>query len=162
MAHGGSPPHQDRQRRRVGLSGAILFALITPIAICGALGAEAGGICSLLTTAEVAAALNEKIQPAQSRGPDGCFWQGTGTDSVIVQAPGTGRPGFDNAKSRISPTVAASGIGDAAFVFVSVAGFVEIDLVKADKYYTVLVQTQGGKGAQAAAEGLAAKVANRL
>ena len=53
-----------------------------------------------------------------------------------MQAPGTGRPGFDNAKSRISPTVAVSGIGDAAFVFMSVAGFVEIDLVKADKYYT--------------------------
>jgi hypothetical protein len=147
---------------RVGLSGAIMFALITPVTICGVLGAEAGGICSLLTTAEVAAALNEKIQPAQSRGPDGCLWQGTGTDSVMVQAPGTGRPGFDNAKSRMSPTVAVSGVGDAAFAFVSVAGFVEIDLVKADKYYTVLVQTQGGKGAQAAAEGLAAKVASRL
>jgi hypothetical protein len=125
-------------------------------------GAAAPSLCSLLTAQEVGAALHEQIQTPQSIETGGCIWRGTGTDSVTIEAPGTGRPGFNNAKSRTSPVVSLTGIGDAAFAFTSLAGFVEVGLVKGDTFLTMIVQTNGGKGVQAAATSLAGKIASRL
>jgi len=124
--------------------------------------AAATSLCNLLTAQEVGAALNTQIQPPQSIQTGGCIWRGTGTDSVTLEAPGTGRPGFDNAKSRTSPTASLAGIGDAAFAFTSVAGFVQVSFVKGGTFLTLLVQTRDGKGAQAAARSLSAKIASRL
>jgi hypothetical protein len=137
-----------------------MLALIASVS--QAWGASATNLCSLLTTQEVGAALEEQVQAPQSIQTGACIWRGTGTDSVTVEAPGTGRSGFDNAKSRTSPTVPLAGIGDAAFAFTSVAGFVQVSLVKAGIFLTVLVQTRDGKGARAAATSLSAKIASRL
>ncbi len=118
--------------------------------------------CSLLTVTEASAALGERVQAPQAIQADSCLWRGTGTATVTVESPGTGRPGFDNAKSRTSPVTALSGIGDAAFEFVSAAGFVQISLVKADRFLTLVVQAGNAKTARSAAEGIAAKIASRL
>jgi hypothetical protein len=111
---------------------------------------------------EVSTALGDRIQPPQAIQTGGCLWRGTGTDSVTLEAPGTGRPGFDNAETRISPVVRLTGIGDAAFVFVSAAGFVEVGFLKADNFFTLLVQARDVKSARSAAESLASKIASRL
>src|ERR1700753_1635133 len=117
----------------------VVLALTTVAPVAG--GAATPNLCSLLTAQEIGAALNEHIQPPQSLQTGGCIWRGTGTDSLTIEAPGTGRPGFDNAKARTSPTASLSGIGDAAFAFASAAGFVQISLVKGNTFLTVLVQT---------------------
>jgi hypothetical protein len=124
--------------------------------------AAATGLCGVLTKEEVGAALSEQVQPPQSIQTGACIWRGTGTDSVTLEAPGTGRPGFDNAKGRTSPVVPLTGIGDAAFAFTSLAGFVQVSFVKGGTFLTLLVQTRDGKGAQAAARSLSAKIASRL
>jgi len=140
--------------------------ILVPVALIAAAShtpaAAATNLCSLLTAQEVGVVLNEPIQPPQAMQTGGCIWRGTGTDSVTLEAPGTGRPGFDNAKSRTSPTVPLTGIGDAAFAFTSVAGFVQVSFVKGGTFLTLLVQTRDGKGAQAAARSLSAKIASRL
>jgi hypothetical protein len=141
----------------------LILSMLALVAIASqSRAAAATSLCSLLTTQEIGAAFHEQIQPPQSIQTGGCIWRGTGTDSVTIEAPGTGRSGFDNAKNRTSPVVSLTGIGNAAFAFASVAGFVEVGLIKGDTFLTVLVQTRGGKGAQAAAEALSAKVAGRL
>lgn len=118
--------------------------------------------CGLLTTQEVGAALHEEVRPPQKMQTGGCIWRGAETDNVTIEAPGTGRPGFENARSRMSPTVSLGGIGDAAFAFTSLAGFVEVGLVKGNNFLTVVVQTRSGKDTQAAARSLSAKIAGRL
>jgi hypothetical protein len=142
--------------------GQILMVLALAAIACHSRAAAATNLCSLLTTQEVGAALHEQIGPPQAIQTGGCIWRGSGTDSVTLEAPGTGRPGFDNAKSRMPAAVSLAGVGDAAFAFTSLAGFVEVGLVKRGTFLTVLVQTGGGKGAQAAASSLSAKIAGRL
>jgi hypothetical protein len=159
--HASCPPNL-RPRMAAPLFGSILIALITFPTGSASWGAEGTDICGFLTVEEVSAALHEQIHAPQPIQSGSCLWRGAGTDSVTVEAPGTGRPGFDNAKERISPTVPLSGIGDAAFAFVSAAGFVEIGLLKADRFFTVLVQMRDAKAARSAAELLASKVASRL
>jgi hypothetical protein len=148
---------------RYASPGGRILVVLALLAIASQIrGAAAANLCSLLTAQEIGAALNEQIGPPQAIQTGGCIWRGGGTDSVTIEAPGTGRPGFDNAKSRTSPAVALSGIGDAAFSFTSLAGFVQVSLVKGGTFLTVLVQTNGGKGAPAAAKSLSAKIASRL
>jgi len=142
--------------------GSILVASASFLMWSTAWGADATDTCRLLTTEEISAALHESIQAPQSMPFGGCLWRGSGTDSVTLEAPGTGRPGFDNAEQRVSPIIPLSGIGDAAFAFVSAAGFVEIGLLKADGFFTVLVQTRDAKAARSVAELLASKIAGRL
>jgi hypothetical protein len=141
----------------------LILVLLALIAIASHTRAVAAtNLCNLLTAQEVGAVLNAQIQPPQPMQTGGCIWRGTGTDSVTLEAPGTGRPGFDNAKSRTSPTASLTGIGDAAFAFTSVAGFVQVSFVKGGTFLTLLVQTRDGKSAQAGARSLSAKIASRL
>ena len=162
MPYPAACPPSFWSRMSAPLFGSIWFAMVTVPTWSASWGAEATDPCSLLTVEEVSAALNERIQAPQSIQSDGCLWRGAGTDSVTLEAPGTGRPGFDSAETKISPIVRLSGIGDAAFAFVSAAGFVEIGLVKADRFFTVLVQARDAKSARTAAELLASKIASRL
>ena len=142
--------------------GPILFLVALSAVAFHTRAVAATSLCNLLTAQEVGAVLNAQIQPPRSMQTGGCIWRGTGTDSVTLEAPGTGRPGFYNAKSRTSATVSLTGIGDAAFVFTSVAGFVQVSFVKGGTFLTLLVQTRDGKGAQAGARSLSAKIASRL
>jgi len=147
---------------KASLCGHVLV-LVASIAVAShTRAAAATSLCNLLTQQEVGAVLGAQIQPPRSLQTGGCIWRGTGTDSVTLEAPGIGRPGFDNAKSRTSPTVSLTGIGDAAFAFTSVAGFVQVSFVKGGTFLTLLVQTRDGKGAAAAARSLSAKIASRL
>ena len=134
----------------------LAFVLIAP----QALGAPIANPCSLLTAQEVGAALRAQVQPPQFMQTGGCIWRGGGTDSVTIEVPGTGRAGFDNAKSRIAAAVTLTGIGDAAFEFASAAGFVEVGLVKGGTFLTLLVQTRAG--AEAIAKSLSGKIASRM
>jgi hypothetical protein len=145
---------------KASLCGPTLIVLALVVIAPQTRAAPIANPCSLLTTQEVGAALHAQVQPPQTMQTGGCIWRGGGTDSVTIEAPGTGRAGFDNAKSRTSPTVTLTGIGDAAFAFASVAGFVEVGLVKGGTFLTVLVQTRAG--AEAIAKSLSAKIASRM
>jgi hypothetical protein len=85
-----------------------------------------------------------------------------GGNSLTVQAFNTGRIGFDAAKSRTFNTVALPGIGDDAFGFVSLAGFVQISLIKNNHYVAITLQNQRNPVQLETAKALATKIANRL
>jgi hypothetical protein len=118
--------------------------------------------CSLVTKAEVENALNETVGQPQRDRVGGCFWQSMGGNSLTVQAFNTGRIGFDAAKSRTFNTVALPGIGDDAFGFVSLAGFVQISLIKNNHYVAITLQNQRNPVQLETAKALATKIANRL
>jgi hypothetical protein len=87
-------------------------------------------------------ALNHTVGQPQRDRVGGCFWQSMGGDSLTVQAFDTGRQGFDAAKSHAFNTVALPAIGDEAFGFVSMAGFVQISLIKNSHYVAITLQSQ--------------------
>lgn len=115
----------------------------------------------MITGDEAQQALGERVQPPQGQPFGICQWRGTGTDGISIQPVETGQAGFENAKARTSNTVALSGIGDAAFAFVSQAGFVQVHLLKNGRYVVITVQSRGGANLNAA-KAVAAKVASRL
>lgn len=118
--------------------------------------------CSLVTKAEVENALNQTVGQPQRDRVGGCFWQTRGGDSLTVQAFDTGRAEFDAAKSHTFNTVALPGIGDDAFGFVSMAGFVQISLIKNNHYVAITLQSQRDPNKLETAKTLAVKIVNRL
>jgi len=117
--------------------------------------------CSLLTKSEVEAVLGSVREPEPDHA-GGCFFGSNTGDGVTVQLPGTGKSGFATAKSRMSGATALPGVGDDAFAFVSLAGFVQIYLIKHDQYATLIYQNQRDHAPLNAARDLAAKIAGRL
>ena len=102
-----------------------------------------GGItpCSLVTQEEVESALKQRVGPPEPDKVGGCNWRGAG-DGLTVQVFDTGRAGFDAAKSHSVSTTSFSGIGDEAFGFVSLAGFVQLNLIKNGHYVAITLQSQ--------------------
>jgi len=119
--------------------------------------------CALATAAELQAITHQPVQGPKPQAAGICAWQIAGRFAITIQYNETGRAGFDNAKSLTSGAKPVAGIGDAAFVFVSVAGFDVVHVVKRDRYLTITYQ--GGANAAdrlQATEAIAAKVADKL
>jgi hypothetical protein len=122
-----------------------------------------GGIdaCSLVTKEEVENALRQRVASPEPDKTGGCFWRGAG-GGLTVQVFGTGQAGFNAAKSHSVSTTPFSGIGDEAFGFVSLAGFVQINLIKNGHYVAITLQSQRDPAKLETAQTLARKLAGRL
>jgi hypothetical protein len=142
------------------------FAVCLLLALAPSAKAQQGGdavdTCALTTAAELQAIVHQPVRGPVPAGPGICAWQIGGMNAISIQYNATGQAGFDNAKSRTTNTVALSGIGDAAFAFVSAAGFVQVDVVKHNRFVVVIDQGGGAATRLAAAKAIAAKVASRL
>ncbi|HEV8014219.1 MAG TPA: hypothetical protein VGP48_01735 [Stellaceae bacterium] len=139
-----------------------LLLVLAPRADAQQPSGDAVDTCALATTAELQAIVNQPVRGPLPGGPGICAWQIGGMNAISIQYNATGQAGFDNAKSRTTNTVALSGIGDAAFAFVSAAGFVQVDVVKHNRFVVVIDQGGGAATRLAAAKAIAAKVASRL
>ena len=123
---------------------------------------QANAACDLLKSADAKTALNGAVG-AQQQGGDGCSFAGTAPgSSVELEVYDTGRPGFDNARSRISPVTNLPGVGDAAFVFSSAAGFVQVSVVKNGTFFVVTVANDEDSQRQSRAVALAKTIAGRV
>jgi len=122
---------------------------------------KAVGTCSLLTHEEIQSALNEQVSEPEPDRVGGCSWRGRGEDALTIQENNTGRSGFDNAKARSAGTQAISGIGDEAFGFVSLAGFVQIQFIHHNRFIAFTLQSSNPSKFEIA-KSLAAKIASRL
>jgi hypothetical protein len=122
-----------------------------------------GGVdsCAVVTMDDVQAALKQRVPPPRRDGSGACTWRGTSGDALTIQGIETGQAGFENAQARTHNIVAVAGIGDAAFAFVSQAGFVQLNAVKNNHYVVVTLQ-KSGAGVLDAAKAIAAKIASNL
>jgi len=124
---------------------------------------SSSGSCSLLTKQEVESALHQSTRNPEPNATGGCFFGATSSgDGVTIESPGTGKSGFDAVKSRMSAATSLSGIGDQAFAFSSLAGFVQINLIKNNKYVTMIYQNQRDSARMETAKSLAKLIASRL
>ena len=121
------------------------------------------GTCLLLTKQEVESALGQSIRDPQPDRVGGCYFGSTsGADSVTIQSPGTGKSGFDATKAHMTGMTAISGIGEDAFGATSMAGFVEIHLIKSNKYMILIYQNQRDSNRIETAKRLARLLAGRI
>jgi hypothetical protein len=118
--------------------------------------------CSLVTKEDVETALRGPVRAPEPDKVGGCFWQGAAGDGLSVQVFDTGQTGFNAAKSHSVGTMAFPGIGDEAFGFVSLAGFVQINLIKNGRYVAITLQSQRDPAKLETAKTLARKIAGRL
>jgi hypothetical protein len=125
--------------------------------------AKSTGSCALLSKQEVESALHQSTRNPEPNQTGGCFFGSTSSgDGITIESPGTGKSGFDAAKGRTRGMTPLSGIGDDAFAFASMAGFVQINLIKNNKYITLIYMNQRDSARMQTAQGLAKLIAGRL
>jgi hypothetical protein len=118
--------------------------------------------CSLLTQEEVESALRQPVGSPEQDKAGGCSWRGSTGGGVSVQVFETGQNGFNNAKKRSLQSTSLPGIGDDAFGFVSLAGFVQIQLIKNDHFVALTLESSRDPAKLQTAKALAQKIAARL
>lgn len=117
--------------------------------------------CSLLTQEEVESALRQRVGSPEPDKAGGCSWRGSSGGGVSVQVFETGQNGFNNAKKRSLQSTPLPGIGDDAFGFASLAGFVQIELIK-NGHFVALTLDQNDPSKLETVKTLATKIAARL
>jgi hypothetical protein len=118
--------------------------------------------CSLLTLADATAAMRSPVVNAPHLGTGVCQYQSPtqAGDGVTLEVINGGRDQFDAARNNTSPTVPVPGVGDDAFVFVSVAGFAQVSVIKGSHYFTVTVMNPRDHHLKQSAIALARKIAS--
>ena len=119
--------------------------------------------CALLTLADATAAMGSPVVNAPHEGTNLCQYQSPAQagDGVTLEVNDGGREKFDFDLHRIIGAVPLTGIGDGAFVFVSVAGFAQVSVIKGARYFTVTVMNQRDHHLKESAAALARKIASR-
>jgi hypothetical protein len=119
--------------------------------------------CSLLTLADATAAMGSKVVNAPHEGTNLCQYQSPtqAGDGVTLEVNDGGREKFDFDLHRVIGAAPLTGIGDGAFVFVSVAGFAQVSVMKGALYFTVTVMNQRDHHLKESAAALARKIASR-
>ena len=135
----------------------VLFVMEVPVA-----RSQNSATCSLLTQQEVQNALKQEVSSPEPDKVGGCNWRGSGGSSVSIQVFETGQNGFNAAKRRSLQSMPLPGIGDDAFGFVSLAGFVQIQLIKNGRFIALPLESQRDPSKLETAEALATKIASRL
>jgi hypothetical protein len=140
----------------------IAVPALAPVFAQAPAGSPPTDLCTRVSNADLQAIVHQAVQGPQRDAVGTCIWRIGGMNAITIQPNETGKAGFDNARSLTANTIALSGIGDDAFAFVSQAGFVQISLVKNNRF--VVVVYQGGSNATRldAAKAIAAKVAGGL
>jgi hypothetical protein len=122
-----------------------------------------GGVspCGLATPAEIATAIGAPAGNPQTDRIGGCSWM-SARGGVSVQPKDGGRQQFDFDRRRTQGAQPVDGIGDAAFAFQSLAGFVQINILKGNRYVVMILQSQAPGDHMQAARSLAASIAARM
>ena len=119
--------------------------------------------CALVATADIAAITGQTVDGPKPQGSGICGWQIAGRFALTIQYNETGQAGFNNAKSLTQGVKPVSGIGDAAFVFVSAAGFDAVHVVKHDHYFVITYQRSSNAAERLqTTEAIAGKAAGKL
>lgn len=108
---------------------------------------------ALLTKAEAESALGGPVLDARPDILGNCYYA-----SQTIAGDGVGVE-FD--KNRINGVVTVSGIGDDAFVFISQAPFVQLYVLKDNKYFVVTIYSSRDPNRLETAKGLARKIVSR-
>lgn len=122
-----------------------------------------GGLsaCHLLDPRDVEEALGGSGAMPQADRIGGCSWMSR-QGGLTVQPKNGGRSQFEFDRSRTIGATQQDGIGDEAFAFRSLAGFVQISFVKGNRYVIVIFQPQGGEDPMPVARQLARKISMRI
>jgi hypothetical protein len=122
-----------------------------------------GGLsaCDLASAAEVATAIGAATGSPQSDQVGGCSWM-SARGGVSIQPQEGGRSKFEFDRGRTQEATAIPGIGDDAFGFQSLAGFVQINLLRGEHYVVIILQSEGSNDRMQSATALAASVAARM
>jgi hypothetical protein len=136
-----------------------LASIVPPPPIVG--GADP---CALATKAEIEAALDGPAGPPQADRAGGCHWGSmrVAGDGVTVQSKEGGGSSFNFDRGRMSSATPLPGIGDDAFAFVSLAGFVQLNLLRNEHHVVIILQAQRDAARLEKAKKLAAEIAGRL
>jgi hypothetical protein len=121
--------------------------------------------CSLLTLADANEAMGYTVVNAPHPGTSVCQYQSNGYqhtgEGVTLEVNPGGREKFAFARDRVIGAKPVAGIPDAAFEFISVAGFAQVYVIKRELYFTVTLTKQGDRQLGKDAVELARKIAAR-
>jgi hypothetical protein len=125
------------------------------------------GPCELLSQSDAAAAMRSPVMPARyDPYTKTCYYNAQSPmaagDGIGLQLMGGGRSKFDFDHQRISYTKSLSGVGDDAFEFVSVAGFVQVYVLKGSLYFVLTLTNRNDRNLARSAADLARQIASRL
>ena len=141
------------------------FVRLLVVALALAAPARAGGldICSLIDPSAIEAALGGPATRAPGGTVNGCAWRSAlvAGDGVTIQVDDGGQEKFAFDRGRLT-TVALPGVGEDAFAFSSVAGFVQLGLLKHGTYVTMVLQLQNDSNRLERAKALAERIAGRM
>jgi hypothetical protein len=121
--------------------------------------------CSILTLADANEAMGYTVVNAPHPGQPVCQYQSAGYqhagEGVTLEVNPGGREKFAFARDRVIGAKPVAGIPDAAFEFVSVAGFAQVYVIKRELYFTITLTKQNDRQVGKEAIDLARKVAAR-
>lgn len=119
--------------------------------------------CALLTLADATAAFGSPVVNAPHAGTPTCQYQSPtqAGDGVTLQLNEGGREKFDFDRNQVSGAKPLNGIGDEAFEFVSAAGFVQVYVIKGERYFTLTLMNERDHHLKQSAAALARKLAVR-
>jgi hypothetical protein len=120
--------------------------------------------CALLSEAEAAAVLGSPVTPARRSGGVLCQYnsRASASDSVAIQLIAGGRAKFDFDRDRLVAARQLDGVGDAAFEFVSLAGFAQVYVLSHERYFAITLNKQRDRSLRDSAANLARKIAGGL
>ena len=81
---------------------------------------------------------------------------------LSVQPKDGGKSQFEFDRSKMSGTLQIAAIGDDAFAFRSLAGFVQINVLKGNHYVVIILQGQTAGDQLQAAEAIARTISSRM
>lgn len=122
------------------------------------------GACAIMTAADASAAMSSPVGNPRQDATGTCYYasQSSPGDGVSVQLLAGGRKQFDWVRGRLRGVVPLSGVGDAAFEFVSAAGFVQVYAVRKDQYFMVTFFERSARDPRRTAAALAQVIATRI
>lgn len=120
--------------------------------------------CAILTRADAVAAMGSPVVNPRRDSTGTCYYgsQSKPGDGVSVQLLDGGREKFDFDRGRMSGVAPTSGVGDAAFEFVSAAGFVQVYALAGKQYFMVTFYKPGDPNSRRTAADLARTIATRI
>lgn len=139
---------------------ALLMAAATPAV------AQSDKPCDVMDDATVSAAFGAaawRDRNPQSLLPGLCEWRSKGVagDGLTIQVDDGGQDKYDFDRAKL-PVNDIAGVGDAAFAFVSPAGFVQLGMMKGGIYVAIILQVQNAPDVLDRAEALARAIAGRM
>jgi hypothetical protein len=169
-----TPEHQGLQGDSAGNVGRIAMAYLQSarsmagkVASPAALSRPPGSTpdpCAILTRTDATAAIGSQVLNPRRDTTGTCSYgsQVSPGESVSVQLLDGGHGKFDFDRVHMSGVASLSGVGDAAFEFVSVAGFVQVYALSGNQYFMVTLFKQSDPNLRRTTANLARVIATRI